>query len=62
MMNDYEVDLDDFPAENKENPPESLVGAYRAESDRSIHSRKVESQQRFHLFLMDQRRGSVTRS
>ena len=32
MMNDYEKDLDDFPAENREKPAESLVGAYRAES------------------------------
>ena len=31
MMNDYEEDLDDFPAEHKERPSESLVGAYRAE-------------------------------
>ena len=32
MMNGYEEDLDDFPAENKEKPAESVVGAYRAES------------------------------
>ena len=32
MMNDYEEDLDDFPAKNKEKPAESMVGAYRAES------------------------------
>ena len=31
-MNDCEEDLDDFPAENKEKPAESMVGAYRAES------------------------------
>ena len=31
VMNDYEEDLDDFPAENKEKPAESLVGACRAE-------------------------------
>ena len=31
-MSDYEEDLDDFPAENKEKPAESMVGAYRAES------------------------------
>ena len=32
MMNDCEEDLYDFPNENKENPAESVVGAYRAES------------------------------
>ena len=32
MMNDYVEDLDDFPAEHRETPAESLVGAYRAES------------------------------
>ena len=32
MMNDYAEDLDDFPAENKEKPAESMVGTYRAES------------------------------
>ena len=32
MMNDYEEDLDDFPAEKREKPAESMVGAYRAES------------------------------
>ena len=32
MMNDNEEDLDDFPAENKEKPAESTVGAHRAES------------------------------
>ena len=32
MMKDYEEDLDHFPAENKERPAESVVGAYRAES------------------------------
>ena len=32
MMNDHEEDLDDFPAENKEKPAESMVEAYRAES------------------------------
>ena len=32
MMNDCEEDLDVFPAENRERPAESLVGAYRAES------------------------------
>ena len=32
MMNDHEKDLDDFLAENKDRPAESLVGEYRAES------------------------------
>ena len=32
MMDDCEEDLDDFPAENKEKPAESMVGAHRAES------------------------------
>ena len=32
MMNDYEKDLDDLPAENKEKPADSFCGAYRAES------------------------------
>ena len=32
MMNDYEEDLDDFPAENREEPAESIFGACRAES------------------------------
>ena len=32
MMNDYEEDLDDFPAENREKLAESVVGAHRAES------------------------------
>ena len=32
MMNDFEEDLDDFPAENRETPAQSLVGACRAES------------------------------
>ena len=31
-MNHYEEDLDGFPAENKEKPTESVVGACRAES------------------------------
>ena len=31
-MNDYEEDLDDFPAENTERSAESLVVAYRAAS------------------------------
>ena len=32
MMNDYEEDLDDFPAENRGKSVESVVGACRAES------------------------------
>ena len=32
MMSDYEADLDDFPAEIKDRPVESSVGACRAES------------------------------
>ena len=32
MMNDHEEDLEDFRAENKENPAECMVGAYRPES------------------------------
>ena len=32
MMNDYEEQLDDFPARNKEKPAESMVGTHRAES------------------------------
>ena len=32
MMNDCEEDLDKIPAENKEKPAESLVGAYRVGS------------------------------
>ena len=32
MVKDYDEDLDDFKAENKEKPAESMVGAYRAES------------------------------
>ena len=32
MMSDNEEEIDDFPAENKEKPAESTVGAYRAES------------------------------
>ena len=32
MMSDYEEDLDDFSAENRDRAAESLVGAYRAES------------------------------
>ena len=32
LVNDFEEDLDDFPAENREKPAESVVGAYRAES------------------------------
>ena len=31
MMNDYDEDLDGFPPENKEQPAESTIGAYRAE-------------------------------
>ena len=31
-MNDYEENLDDFPAENNEKTAESMVGACRAES------------------------------
>ena len=54
MMNDHEEDLDDFPAENSEKPAESLVVAYRAES--------TDQFQRFHLFLMDRRPGSSTRT
>ena len=33
MMSDNEEDLVDFPVENKDRPTESLVGAYRAESN-----------------------------
>ena len=32
MMRDYEEDLDDFSVENRNKQPESLVGAYLAES------------------------------
>ena len=32
MTSDHEEDLDDVPAENKEKPAESMIGAYRAES------------------------------
>ena len=35
MMNDYEEALDEFPAENKEKPAESMVGAYPRRVDRS---------------------------
>ena len=31
-MSDYEEDFGDFPSEYKEEPKESLVGAYRVES------------------------------
>ena len=31
-MDDYEEDLNDFPAVNREKPAESKVGSYRAES------------------------------
>ena len=45
-MNDHEEDLDDFPAENKEKPAGSTVGAHRAES---TDQQEVESQRRFRL-------------
>ena len=32
MMSDYEKNVDDFPAENRDRQAESMVGAYRAES------------------------------
>ena len=60
-MNDHEEDLDDFPAENKGKPVESMVGPYRAEST-DQYTAEVESQRRFHLHLMDRRPGSSTRS
>ena len=64
MMNDYEEDLDDFPAENKENPAESTVEASRAESTYKYRyiQQEVESQRRFHLSLTDRRPGASTRS
>ena len=48
MMNDFEEDLEHFPAENRENRPNHWL-EYIAKKQ------EVESQLRFHLFLMDQR-------
>ena len=61
MTNEDEKDLDDFTAENREIPSASLVGACRAKSTEQCQQ-EVESQQRFHLFLMDQPLGSSTKS
>ena len=51
-MNDCEEDLDGFPAENKEKPVESMVGAHRAEST-DQKTAGSGSRRRFHLSLMD---------
>ena len=61
MMNDYEEDLDDFPAENKEkrpNPPFEHIS-----QSRQIHTQQeVEPQRKFHFSLMGRRAGFSTRS
>ena len=51
---DYEEDFGDFPKE-------LLVGAYRAESTFD-YLQEVESQHKFHHFLMGQHPGSNTKS
>ena len=62
MMNDYEEDLDDFPSENRENTA-WIAGLEHIAQSRQINvQQEVESQQRLHLFLMDQRPGLSTRS
>ena len=58
MMNE---DLDDFPAESKEKPPNHWF-EHIAQSRLINIQEEVESQQRFHLFLVGQRPGSNTRS
>ena len=59
-MNDYEEDLDDFPAENRaekrENQPNHWL-EHVAQSRQINFRQEVGSQPRFHLFLMDQRPG-----
>ena len=60
-MNGHEEDFGDFPSENKEESTESLIGAYRAESTLQLQQ-EVESQQKFHHFLMGLHPGLNTRS
>ena len=62
MMNDYEEDLDGFPAENKENLAESMVWSIFRRVDRSMYIRKWNHSEDSTSFLMDRRSGSCTTS
>ena len=55
MMNDHGEDLDDFPAETKNRP--NLWLEHVAQSRQINVQQELESQRRFHLFLMDRRPG-----
>ena len=62
MMNDYEEDLDDFPKLKTEKNRPNHGLEHIAQSRQINLQQEVESQQqRFHLFLMDQRPGLQVR-